>query len=93
MRRSLLPLTIAALAMTSGLALAQTGASPADPMNERNQRPAPSNIQPADPAADTDPAARIPTDPGDAAVADRQGGGAAGGATDYGALEGSSTGE
>lgn len=65
---------------TMGSALAQTtGASPADPNNERNQRPAPSNTQPADPAADANPAARVPTDPGDAAAADREEGGASGG--------------
>lgn len=63
----------------AGSALAQsTGASPADPNNERNQIPAPSNTQPADPAAGSDPAARIPTDPGVAADAEREEGGASG---------------
>jgi hypothetical protein len=68
----------AAFLMTTVAASAQsTGASPADPNNERNQRPAPSNTQPADPGTD-DPAARVPTDPEDAASADREEGGASG---------------
>ena len=66
------------LLLSSAAALAQsTGASPADPNNERNQRPAPSNTQPADPGTDN-PAARVPTDPEDAASADREEGGADG---------------
>lgn len=68
----------AALALMSTAALAQsTGASPADPNNERNQRMAPSNTQPSDPGTDT-PAARVPTDPEDAASANREEGGASG---------------
>jgi hypothetical protein len=44
------------LAATGGVAWAQSsGASPADPNNERNQTPAPSNAQPADPAAGNNP--------------------------------------
>ena len=68
----------AAFLMTTVAASAQsTGASPADPNNERNQRPAPSNTQPADPGTDN-PAARIPTGPEDAASAEREEGGASG---------------
>jgi hypothetical protein len=64
--------------MVSGSALAQsTGASPADPNNERNQRPAPSNSEPANPATDT-PSARVPTAPEDSYAADREEGGADG---------------
>jgi hypothetical protein len=73
-------ITLAAVMMltASGGALAQSsGASPADPNNERNQRPAPSNAGPADPSTDT-PAARIPTAPEDAYAADREEGGADG---------------
>ena len=65
----------------AGTALAQsTGASPLDPNNERNQRPAPSNAGPADPATDT-PSARIPTAPEDRYAADREEGGADGTST------------
>jgi hypothetical protein len=72
-------LTIAVAA--PGAAYAQsTGASPVDPNNERNQRPAPSNSGPADPGTDT-PAARIPTAPEDAYAADREEGGADGAST------------
>lgn len=75
------PLTAAlllSLAM-SGQAYAQsTGASPADPNNERNQRMAPSNTQPADPAASDTPTARVPTDPQDARSAESEEGGATG---------------
>lgn len=68
----------ALLLATSTFALGQsTGASPADPNNERNQRPAMGNSQPSDPATD-DPAARVPTDPQDAASAEREEGGATG---------------
>ncbi len=59
-------LTTAALlaAVTAGAAVAQsTGASPADPNNERNQQMAPGNAQPTDPAAADIPRARVPTDP------------------------------
>ncbi len=76
--------------LSAGPSWAQsTGASPADPNNERNQRPAPSNTQPADPAADSNPAARVPTDPGDAASAEREEGGASGGTGSSSGEEGS----
>lgn len=80
--------TVAAmLLLSSAAALAQsTGASPADPNNERNQRPAPSNTQPADPGTDN-PAARVPTDPEDAASADREEGGADGASSGEGSAE------
>jgi hypothetical protein len=70
-------------AMFASLALAgpafsqSSGASPADPNNERNVRPAPSNAGPADPATDT-PSARIPTAPEDIYAAEREEGGADG---------------
>jgi hypothetical protein len=65
--------------VASSAAIAQsTGSSPADPQNERNQRMAPSNTQPSDPAADRDPAARVPTSPVDRDAADREEGGATG---------------
>jgi hypothetical protein len=68
----------ALMAFTGTAALAQsTGASPADPNNERNQRPAMSNTQPSDPGTDS-PSARVPTDPDDAASAAREEGGADG---------------
>jgi hypothetical protein len=35
---------------------------PADPTTEQNQQMGPSNANPADPAAGSDPAARVPTD-------------------------------
>lgn len=74
--------TIAAtilLAAASTAAVAQSvGGSALDPNNERNQRVAPGETQPTDPAASDNPAARVPTDPGDAAAADRQPGGASG---------------
>lgn len=70
----------AALLMSSAVAMAQTGASPADPNNERNQRPGMSNTQPSDPATDT-PSQRVPTDPNDASSADREEGGATGGSS------------
>lgn len=76
--------TLAALMAFSSAALAQSsGASPADPNNERNQRPAPSNAGPADPATDA-PAARIPTAPEDRAAAEREEGGADGTSTGEG---------
>ncbi len=55
-----------------------SGASPADPNNERNQTPAPSNSQPADPAAGSNPAARVPTAPVDRREAQGEEGGATG---------------
>lgn len=78
MRAKTVPLAMIAMLSLSGAALAQsTGASPLDPNNERNQRPAPSNAGPADPATDT-PAARVPTAPEDRYAADREEGGADG---------------
>lgn len=68
-----------ALCSAGGAFAQSTGASPADPNNERNQRPAPSNTQPSDPAADANPAARVPTAPVDAMTAEREEGGASGG--------------
>lgn len=68
-----------ALLAAAGPALAQSsGASPADPNNERNQTPAPSNSQPADPAAGSNPAARVPTAPVDRREAQGEEGGATG---------------
>jgi hypothetical protein len=69
---------VALFAVSAGAALAQTGASPADPQNDRNQIPAPSNTEPADPAAGSRPAARVPTAPVDRREAERQPGGATG---------------
>jgi len=72
------------LMMFSSATLAQSsGASPADPNNERNQRPAPSNAGPADPATDT-PAARVPTAPEDRYAAEQEEGGADGASTGEG---------
>lgn len=72
-------LGVSLLALSSGLAIAQsTGASPADPNNERNQRMAPGNNEPSDPAADSDPLSRVPTAPVDRRAADREEGGATG---------------
>lgn len=63
----------------AGPAFAQSsGASPADPNNERNQTPAPSNTQPADPAAGSNPGARVPTAPVDQREADGEEGGVTG---------------
>lgn len=63
----------------SGAAWSQSsGASPADPNNERNQVPAPSNSQPADPAAGSNPGARVPTAPVDRREAQGEEGGATG---------------
>jgi hypothetical protein len=67
------------LVATGGVAWAQSsGASPADPNNERNQTPAPSNAQPADPAAGSNPDARVPTAPVDRREAQGEEGGATG---------------
>lgn len=72
------PLLAAGLTWT-GAALAQsTGASPADPNNARNQYPAPSNTQPADPAAASNPFDRVPTAPQDRLDAADQAGGQTG---------------
>jgi len=78
MIKSTLSSAAAIVLLTSGAAWAQsTGASPADPNNERNQRPGMSNTQPSDPATD-DASARVPTDPNDAASAENEEGGATG---------------
>jgi hypothetical protein len=72
-------LAAALMLAASGPAFAQSsGASPADPNNERNQNPAPSNTQPADPAANSNPAARVPTAPVDRREAQEEEGGATG---------------
>ena len=72
-------LAAALMLAAAGPAFAQsTGASPADPNNERNQRPAPSAAQPTDPAASSNPAARVPTAPVDRREAEQQPGGATG---------------
>jgi hypothetical protein len=57
--------TFAGLAMiVASPAFAQsTGGSPNDPNNARNQFPAPSASAPTDPAAEYDPASRVPTAP------------------------------
>lgn len=48
----------------AGAAMAQsTGGSPADPNTQQNQQPGPSVGNPTDPAAGSDPAARVPTSP------------------------------
>lgn len=57
---------LAALALTFGAATAlaqSTGGSPADPTTNENQQPGPSVGNPTDPAAESDPAARVPTSP------------------------------
>jgi hypothetical protein len=78
MKAKTFPLAMIAILSLSGAALAQsTGASPADPNNERNQRPAPSNTEPADPGTDS-PSARVPTAPEDQGAAAREEGGADG---------------
>lgn len=72
-------LAAALMLAAAGPALAQSsGASPADPNNERNQVPAPSNTQPADPAAGSNPAARVPTAPVDQREAASEEGGVTG---------------
>lgn len=53
-----------AVALGAATALAQsTGGSPADPNTNQNQQPGPSVGNPTDPAAGSDPAARVPTSP------------------------------
>ena len=57
---------LAALAVSLGAtsAMAQsTGGSPSDPTTNQNQQPGPSVDNPTDPAAGSDPAARVPTSP------------------------------
>jgi hypothetical protein len=67
------------LAAATGTGLAQSsGASPADPNNERNEQMAPGNIQPSDPAAERNPGARVPTDPVERDAARREEGGPTG---------------
>lgn len=71
--------SLAVLLFTTSTALAQsTGGFAADPNNERNQQMAPSNLQPADPAAGDSPLARVPTAPQDEFAAWREEGGATG---------------
>jgi hypothetical protein len=78
MKTSVMAAMLALTMAVPGAAFAQSsGASPADPNNERNQRPAPSNAGPADPGTDT-PEARIPTAPEDRYAADREEGGSDG---------------
>jgi hypothetical protein len=64
MTRTTSLLAALAIAFGSTTALAQTtGGSPADPNTNQNQQPGPSVDNPADPAAGSDPAARVPTSP------------------------------
>lgn len=78
-RNSFAAFLVAAVTAAAGPAFAQSsGASPADPNNERNQTPAPSNPQPADPAANSNPEARVPTAPVDRREAQQEEGGATG---------------
>jgi hypothetical protein len=51
-----------ALGLTTGIGYAQEG-MPDDPMSNENTIPAPDSDVPTDPAANDDPAARIPTSP------------------------------
>lgn len=54
------------LALGTSAALAQTESPagiPADPNTEQNVQPGPSTANPSDPAAGSDPAARVPTSP------------------------------
>ncbi len=67
-----------ALAAASPALAQSSGASPADPNNERNQTMAPSNTQPSDPAANRNPGARVPTAPVDKQEAENEEGGATG---------------
>lgn len=41
----------------------EPGGFAATPPTELNQVPSPGNVRPADPSAESDPAARVPTDP------------------------------
>jgi hypothetical protein len=80
MRKLTTILAAAALAVipTISTYAQSTGASPADPNNERNQNPAQSNSEPADSAANDGPSQRVPTAQPDRTAADRQEGGANG---------------
>ncbi|MCC7252835.1 hypothetical protein [Hyphomicrobium sp.] len=60
---SLLAALAVAFSTSSALAQSSTGDSPADPNTNQNQQPGPSVGNPADPAAGSDPAARVPTSP------------------------------
>ena len=51
-----------ALGLTSGIGYAQEG-MPDDPMSNENTIPAPDSDVPTDPAANDNPAARVPTSP------------------------------
>jgi hypothetical protein len=59
---SLLAALAVALGATSAMAQS-TGGSPSDPTTNENQQPGPSVGNPTDPAAGSDPAARVPTSP------------------------------
>lgn len=68
-----------AVALSATTALAQsTGGSPADPNTNENQQPGPSVGNPTDPAAGSDPAARIPTSPQGTGSSDGMGAGDSG---------------
>lgn len=67
----------AALGLSASAVLAQ-GAMPS-PQSPGNQIPAPGNTQPSDPAANANPAARVPTAPEDRKATTGAGAGAAGG--------------
>jgi hypothetical protein len=85
MNKTFAPMASAVLILiaATGTGLAQSsGASPADPNNERNQQMAPGNIQPSDPAADRNPGARVPTDPVERDAARREEGGSTGNGRD-----------
>lgn len=49
--------------MSTGEGFDAPAGIPADPNTNENQQPAPSNINPADPAAGSNPDARVPTEP------------------------------
>lgn len=78
-KNTMIGVASALMIVAAGPAFAQSsGASPADPNNERNQTPAPSNAQPADPAANSNPGARVPTAPVDQREAAQEEGGVTG---------------
>lgn len=73
---------IAALAVAFGATASfaqSTGGSPADPNTNQNQQMGPSGTNPSDPAAGSNPAARVPTSPpGTGAGASSSGGASSG---------------
>ncbi|WP_334148551.1 hypothetical protein [Hyphomicrobium sp.] len=73
-------LAILALMFGASPTLAQsTGGSPADPNTSQNQQPGPGVANPTDPAAGSDPSARVPTSPpGTGSAADGPSSGASG---------------